>query len=350
MAFENIADKLARKTFNSPDFQKSWAGHMAAFGPILEPAFPEDYQSRVHLTAALNLISNRNIGSGLKKLQSLKDKCKNNADKAALLFFMGVCFEMAGQQEQMLECYTYANEYEHRFHMPYLKVAKFYLNGRMYDKSEENFRRGIDCFTATGLDDQSRLILGSAYTNYATCLMIMHRYEEAEAALATSRNIYPDAPGRAATEATLAALRGDAVQAEACLGVLKGLAPDAWKEVKETVERVLAKTDPLFFPVELDGQKIAGFWQWFAAEEAALVAQLENQQYKAAVSAVADHLLEAFPFLEEQPYIALGKDEGGFILELHDMYAVAVMAAYEALLERRPGAESEYRLRFVIVH
>lgn len=350
MAFENLAEKLAKKAFNSPDVQKSWASHMAAFGPILESAFGEDYQSRVHLIAALNLISNRNIGNGLKKLQSLQGKCKNNADKAALLFFMGVCFEMAGQQEQMLECYTYANEYEHRFHMPYLKVAKFYLNGRMYDRAEENFRRGIDCFTATGLDDQSRLILGSAYTNYATCLMMMHRYDEAEASLVTSRNLYPDAPGRAATEATLAALRGDAAQVEACLAVLKEHAGNIWQEVKETTDRVLAKTDPLFFPVSLDDEKVTGFWQWFTAEEAALVSLLEEEKYEAAVTAVADHLLEAFPFLEEQPYIALGKDDGGFILELHDMYAIAVIHAYETLLECRPGEEAEHRLRFVIIH
>lgn len=349
MAFENLADKLAKKTFNSPDFQKSWAVHITAFGPILEPAFADDYQSRVHLTAALNLISNGNIGNGLKKLQSLQGKCKNNADKAALLFFMGVCFEMAGQQEQMLECYTYANEYEHRLHMPYLKVAKFYLNSRMYDKAEENFRRGIDCFTATGLNDQNRLVLGSAYTNYATCLMMMHRYGEAETALTTSRSLYPDAPGRTATEATLYALRGNGEQAEACLAVLKEFAPDVWKEVTETVDRILAKTDPLFFPVALEEEKIAGFWQWFTAEEAALLSLLEAAQFEAAVTSVAEHLLETFPFLEEQPYIALGKDVNGFILELHNMYAVAVMTAYETLLEHRPGDEAEYRIRFVIV-
>lgn len=350
MAFENLADKIAKKTFNSPDFQKSWAAHMAAFGPILEPAFAEDYQSRVHLTAALNLISNRNISNGLKKLQSLQGKCKNDADKAALLFFMGVCFEMMGHQEQMLECYTYANEYEHRFYMPYLKVAKFYLNGHIYDRAADGYARGIACFTATGLDDQSRLILGSAYTNQATCLMMMHRYEEAEAALATSQNLYPDAPGRAATEATLHALRGDREQVEACLAALKEHVPETWEEVRETTERILAKEDPLFFPVELDDGKIAEFWQWFTAEEAALVSMLEAQKYEAAVTSVADRLLEAFPFLEEQPYIALGKDEHGFILELHDMYAVAVMNAYETLLQSRPGEETEHLIRFVIVH
>ena len=350
MAFENLAEKLAKKAFLAPDIQKSWAGHMAAFGPILEPAFAQDYQSRVHLTAALNLISNKKITEGLKKLQSLQPKCRNNADKAALLFFMGVGFEMAGQQEQMLTCYSYANEYGHSFYLPYLKAAKFYLNGRMYDKAADHFRRSIDCFAATGLDDQRRLILGSAYANYATCLMMMHRYEEAEAALATSRTLYPDGIGRAATEATLHALRQNAAQAEACLAVLKEHAPDAWEEVSETVRNVLAQKDPLFFPVALDTDQIAQFWNWFVPREPELVSMLNREEYEAAVTAVSEHLLETFPFLEEQPYIALGKDDQGFILELHDMYAVAVTKAYEHLLEHRPGEESEHRLRFVIVH
>ena len=346
----NLAEKIAKKTFLSPDFQKSWSGHMAAFGPILEPAFAEDYQSLVHLTAALNLISNRKIGEGLKKLQSLQGKCKNDTDKAALLFFMGVCFEMGGHQEQMLECYTYANEYGHRFYLPYLKVAKFYLNGCIYDKAADNFSRGIDCFTATGLDDQSRMILSSAYTNYATCLMMMHRYEEAETALATSRTLYPDAPGRAATEASLHAIRGNTEQLEVCLAALKDHAPEIWEDVKKTTDRILAHTDPLFYPMELDGGKISEFWQWFAGREAELVSMLDREQYEEAVGSVADQLLEAFPFLEERPYIALGKDEAGYILELHDMYAVAVANAYETLLQSRPGETSDHRIRFVIVH
>lgn len=45
MRKETIADKMAKKAFLSDDFQRQWAVHMAAFGPILGPAFPEDYSS-----------------------------------------------------------------------------------------------------------------------------------------------------------------------------------------------------------------------------------------------------------------------------------------------------------------
>lgn len=349
MAKETFADKIAKKTFDSPDFQKSWTVHMQAFGPILKPAFDHNYQARIHLTAALNLISKRDINGGLKKLQSLKDSCTNDADKAALLFFMGVCFEMAGRQEQMLECYTYANEYGHRFYMPYLKVAKWYLNGHLYDKAEENFRAAIECFQASGLDAQDRLILGSAYTNLANCLTMMHHYDEAESALSTSRSLYPGAPGRAAVEAVLYAIRGNTEQLDVCFATLKAHAPDAYDAIKATTDKILSHTDPLFYPVPVDNEKIASFWKWFAEYESTLQNKLERQEYEAAITPVAEHLLDAFPFLEEQPYISLGQNEAGYVLELKDMYAVAVMDAYDKLLQACPEA-IQSRWQFVVVH
>ncbi|MBE5867680.1 MAG: hypothetical protein E7293_01770 [Lachnospiraceae bacterium] len=349
MARETIADKIAKKTFNSPDFQKSWAVHMQAFGPILEPAFAENYQARVHLTAALNLISRRDFNGGLKKLQSLQEKCINNNDKAALLLFMGLAFEMGGQQRQMVECYTHANEYGHRFYMPYLKMAKFYMSGHMYDSAEENFRSAIDCFTATGLDDHDRLILGSAYTNLATCLTMMHRYEKAETAIATSATLYPDAPGRFATEALLYAIKGDVSRVEECLSVLKHHAPDAYDSVKESTDNVLARKDPLFYPVPLDGERITGFWTWFGSYVLELNAKLDREEYETALAPVAEKLLETFPFFEEAPYIALGKNEVGYVLELRDMYAIAVENAYKKLMEACPE-ETKSSWQFSLLH
>lgn len=350
MAFEKLADKLAKKSFNSPDFQKNWEVHVQAFGPILEPAFAEDYQSRIHLTAALNLLGKRSAAEGLKKLQLLQNKCKNDSDKAALLFFMGLAFEIAGQQEQMLECYTYSNEYAHRFYLPYLKVAKFYLNGCLYEKAAENFSRAIACFDATGLDAQSRVILGSAYTNYATCLLMMHRYGEAESAIATSKSLCPDAPGRIAVEMPLYAIRGDREQVQRCLEALKEHSPDAYDAMRESADRILSHADPHFFPAEVDEEKVKAFWTWFSGQAEELYTLLEQQKYEEAVNRVVDRLLLTFPFLEEPPYIALGKEEEGYVLELHDLYAAAVMNAFEILQHNCPGPEVLGRIRFVVVH
>ena len=64
---------------------------------------------------------------------------------------------------------------------------------------------------------------------------------------------------------------------------------------------------------------------------------------------MAKKLLETFPFLEEIPNVALGKNDKGFVVELKDYYAVAIVAAYEKLLAICPE-EILSRWQFVIAH
>ena len=349
MKKESLADKLARKSFESAQFQQSWNVHMRSFGPILDPAFEGNYQAKVHLCAALNHISKRQLSHGLAKLKTLQKYVQTDADKCAYLFFMGLYCEMAGQQEQMIAMYTMANEYGHRLYLPYLKLTKFYLNGHMYEKAEENCRAAIDCFTAKGLSEQDKIILSSAYANLATCLMMTQRYEEAETALNTSRSLYADAPGRAAVEATLYAVQGNNAQVHSCLETLKAHDPAVYSTVKETTDRILAKTDPIFSPQPIREDAIETFWDWFREYSPELKNKLDQEQYEEGLTLVAECLLDAFPFLEETPNVALGKNEQGWVLQLQDLYAVAVMDAYEKLLAACPE-EIKAEWQFDVVH
>ncbi len=345
----SLADKLALKSYNSPQFQQSWNIHMQAFGPILELAFQENYQARVHLCAALNLLSSRNLSQALAKLKGLQKFCSTDPDKTAFLYFLGLYFEIAGDQERMLEMYTAANEYEHGFYLPYMKAAKFFLDQHIYDRAAENYRSAIGCFAASGPDDREKLLLGSAYTNLATCLTMMHRYEEAEAALVTSRSLHPDAPGRTAPEALLHAIRGDSAQVDACLAVLEAHAPDAVASIRESTQRILAKEDPLFFPIPVEEKTLAAFWNWFAGYSSQLLDGLQKQAYEQALTPVAHQLLAAFPFLEEIPNVSLGRNDQGYVLILQDLYAAAVTNAYERLLAACPE-EIQANWQFDIVH
>ena len=51
---------------------------------------------------------------------------------------------------------------------------------------------------------------------------------------------------------------------------------------------------------------------------------------------ISGKLLETFPFMEEPPFVALGKNEKGYVIELRDMYFVAVKDAFDILLEAWP--------------
>ena len=349
MAKESLANKMARKAFYRNDVQQSWKVHIQAFGPILKPAFPENYQAKIHITAALNHISKGNLQQALPKLQNLQSCCETEADKAALLFIFGVYCETAGNQEQAVAYYDAANQCGHGFYLPYLKVARFCLSGRMCGQAEENFRKAIGCFEAAALSDAERIVLGSAYTNLASCLTMQHRYEEAQTAIDSSRSICPDAPGRAAAEAVLYALRGDGARVAECLEILGTQGAEMADMVKKNTDAILAGTDPMFFAVPVETEKIAGFWQWFAGYEGELMKRLDGEQYDQGLTPVAQQLLEAFPFLEEIPNVALGRNEKGYVIELKDYYAVGIKDAYEKLLAACPAAVGE-RWQFAIAH
>ncbi len=336
MKKETLADKLAKKSFESPQFQQSWKVHMAAFGPILEPAFAGNYQAKVHLCAGLNHISHKQIPQGLATLSKMDKYVQTDADKCAYAFFLGLCCEMSGKQDQMVALYTMANQFGHKLYLPYIKVGKFYLDCHHYEKAEENYRAAIGCFTAAGLSPQDKIILGSAYANLASCLLMMHRYEEAEAALTTSRSLQAEAPGRASVEAALFAVRGEKDKVDACLEALRNHAPAVHNAVKDSTDKILAGTDPKFFPQPIEMGAITRFWDWFADYSSELQAKLEQEKYEEGLTPVAECLLDAFPFLEESPNVALGKNEKGWVIRLQDLYAVAVMDAYEKLLAACP--------------
>ena len=349
MAKESLANKMARKAFYRNDVQQSWKVHMQAFGPILRPAFADNFQAKIHLTAALNHISKGNLQQAMPKLQQVQNFIENDADKAMLLFALGVYCETAGAQEQMAAYYDAANQCGHNFYLSYLKVAKFCLGAADYAPAEENFRKAIACFDAAALSDADKIILGSAYANLASCLTMLHSYEDAWTALENSKAFCPDAPGRAAAEAVLHALKGDEASVAACIAVLEEHTPDAVESVRQSTAKILAKTDPLFFTVPVDNEKMAAFWNWFAGFENELKTLLDGEKYEEGLTPVAKELLVTFPFLENIPNVGLGKNDKGYVLELKDYYAVGIVDAYEQLIAAC-SADIQSRWQFVIAH
>ena len=342
------ADKKAQKALNDPKFQKDWVSHMKSFGPILKDAFAEDPQGRVTLCAALTNITARKQPQALLKLNSLQKHLVTDADKAAFFFAMGLFCEYAGKYDEMAALYNQANDLHHGFYLPYLKAGKYALDTRDYTVAEKNYRSALRCFPAVPSDKEKQL-LASAHTNLASCLVMMHRYAEADASLAASRSIMPLFPGRAAPEAILHAIRGEKAPMLAALDSLKSMAPFAYDAIKKSIDRILAGTEPQFFTVPVDGEKISAFWNWFADTEAELKSKADRQEYDAVMTAVGEHLLEAFPFLEQRPSTALGKNDKGYVIQLKDMYAAGVIGAYGKLLDVCPE-DIKGRWLFDIVH
>ena len=225
--------------------RQSWEVHRQAFGPILEPAFVENPQVRIHLIAALNHISRREIQRGLEILKQIKEHCIYDEDKAAWTFFVGLCFEMAGAKEQMLKWYADAGKYQHRFYLPYLKLAKAAHSSGELESARAYYETAVECLLEMPETERDDVILGSACTNLTSCLTMLHHYTAAEKAWLAAQK-FPAQPGAAATGAILYAAMGDADKANVWIEKLKETMPALVPRIQETAQAILDGTHPEF--------------------------------------------------------------------------------------------------------
>ena len=348
MAKPSPAEKKAEKAFFAADMQKSWASHLKNYGPILKPAFAESFQAKVLLCAALTHITKKNQPQALLKLNSLQKFLVTDADKASFFFAMGLFCECAGKFDEMAALYNQANDLHHSFYLPYLKAGKYALDTRDYAVAEKNYRSALRCFPAIPSDKEKQL-LASAHTNLASCLVMMHRFEEADAALTAARNLLPLFPGRAAPEAILHAIRGEKAPMMAAWDALKTMAPFAHDAIKKSTDRILAGTESQFFTVPVENEKIATFWSWFSGCASELEIKLDKKEYDAVMTSVGEQLLDTFPFLEQRPTVSIGKNNDGYVILLKDLYAVGIIDAYGKLLAACPETVRAQWL-FDVVH
>ena len=225
--------------------RQSWEAHRQAFGPILEPAFAENPQVRILLINAMNRISRRDVKRGMELLKELHPYCIYDEDKAAWAFFVGLCFEMSGAVEYMLDWYEKAGKFGHRFYLPYLKLAKAAHSAAQFEKARGYYETAIACLLEMREQDRDETALGAAYTNLTSCLTMLHQYAAAEAAW-NGAQTYPLQPGADATAAILYAAMGDGEKTAEHLRLLQEKFPAWTAQTQEMTRQILAGTHPAF--------------------------------------------------------------------------------------------------------
>ncbi|MBE6654463.1 MAG: hypothetical protein E7608_03275 [Ruminococcaceae bacterium] len=224
---------------------RSWEIHRQTFGPILEPAFAENKEVRIILINALNHISRRNVKRGMELLNDIRQYCVYDEDKAAWMFFVGLCFEMCGKNDEMLKWYEKAGEFGHRFYLPYLKLAKAAHGSAQFEKAKAYYETAIECLLEGSEADREYDILGSAYTNLAACLTMLRKYSEAENAWLAAQK-YPLQKGSYSTAAVLYAAMGNSEKAAKYISLLKESSPETVRQTEELTQQILCGTHPFF--------------------------------------------------------------------------------------------------------
>lgn len=348
----SIKEVIAEKAFYSPIGQKSWNNHMKAFGPILEPAFADNVPARVQLGSALNRIGKKDGKGGLQKLKELEPVCSGNADKAAVQFFMGLCYEQMKKKDNMLRCLRLAQACGPRFYLLHLKLAQATYSEGNYQEAEENYRGGIACLGG-GESDAERTLLASSHTNLAGCLLMMHRYDEAEAELKESARLQTNQPGREVTEALLCAARGDKAGVERCLTTLWETDEKTREYVKTTTAQILEGRDPHFGLRKVKDTDIQEFWNWFAAQQKMLRKGITKGSAKghfdSLLPPIQSRLKLVFPFLEKIPQVGIQATEDGGAILFTDAYSRSLTEGYTRLIKACPGELKDF-WRFQLVH
>lgn len=331
MKDKTTADKMAEKVFFSNSIQRSWQSHMETFGPILEPAFTEDFQSRVHLTAALNLLSNRKVKAGVEKLAQLQDQCLTNADHAAWHFFMGVAAELSNDTAAAMDYYTKAGAYNHRFYLPYFKLARYNHFTADFEKAAPFYWQAAACLESFPLTQNNALALSSVYSNLSSCLTMMHRYTDAMAALERSKTAADRNPSRLSTEAILYAAMKESEKVEAVLSLIQKQDPGLLEATREMTEQILEGKHAHFTALPMDNKKIDVFWKWFSKS------QITEE-------VLSKELAKIFSFMQRPLQTRI---EGNTIF-LRDFYVKTLICGYEALLANCPDTvKATYQFRIL---
>lgn len=244
--FEKIGDRMAKKALESSAFQQSLQAHRKAFGPVFEPAFANNASARVHLVNALNKISRRDITGGYSLLEKLEDACKTDADSEALLFFKGLAHEAAGDMDEAVRFYLEFTEHNNGYYLPYLKAARYAHKTSNLERAAQAYQEAIRCLEKDTSGSQDPEILASAYTHYAACLVLAHRYDPAAEMLKKSREALSESTERIVVEAMLHAASGDARQALALAEEAGKTSPEYKNRTVQLVRSILDGTHPCF--------------------------------------------------------------------------------------------------------
>lgn len=329
-------------------FLESWEAHRKAFGPILDPAFQENPQVRIKLTAALNHISRRETKRGYEILQSLKDQCIYNEDKAAWAFFVGLCFEMSGVTEQMLLWYEQAGKYGHMFYLPYLKIAKAAFTSANFDIACKNYAKGIECLINADKEFQNNAALASAYLNLCSCLTSMHLYSDAAKALESGQKYNPP-PASYATAAILYAAMNDKEKVDFYISELKKEQPILVDMTNKTTNDILSGVHPHFCALAIDERRINDFWAWFTKNQNKLTRKLREDENSEAIEELSKQIKAVFPFLDRTPKLTVKKDGIRLNIILADSYAISLHCGYGELISACPKEILDH-FTFILVH
>ena len=324
------------------NFQLRWQNYCRRFGPVMEPAFKNDMPSRLKLLEALDFISTRQLNKAVDCLQEIRERAINDADTAAWSFFIGFCFELAGQREHMMHCYKASAGFQHNFYLPYLKMAVAEHAEADFSAANEDYVMAMSCLGQMNADEIDSQALLRAWTGMVSCLTMMHRYSEAEEMIKQGDTNNPRIMPAAAV---LYAALGNRQKTEKLINQILTLDSEQAKITGDLTEQILNGSHPHFHPQQIRTELLKNFWVWFidASEE------LRKTEENELVKKLSEKLSTIYPFMGRPVQLRAERTGKKTEVFLKDCYAIGLQQGFGRLLNICPESLGE-DWSFVIEH
>ena len=321
--------------------------HTKIFGSIFSEAFSESPESQIALTAALMNIANRDPEGAIEKLKSLRGVAEGNSDDTATLnYFIGLSYEMLGEESEMNECYTALLSSDTKFYYPimfhpYYRAAKNAQRAAECTKSERYYKKALSFYDGLELDEDVKASVSQILYELATLNLYMHSYDNSDNLLKLSEQYDPRVNfQRSYVKAVLCALleREDEMNE-----ALKGVHPDIKPHCLKTVDLIRSHREMHYFEVEQDRSTHPLFWEKLKSKKESLEKLIAEDRISEVESYISELLTEAFPFVNNALSCKIEASDGSLTVYCKCSREKTLRAEEEALFAIKPTEFSEWR-------
>ncbi len=335
----NYYELLKEYALNNENY-KGWRDvHTKAFGEIFSLAFNDREDAQIHLTAALINISERKFDIAMPKLKMLESICVTEYDRAAINYFIGLNYEMMGNENKMNEyyenlkssCITFVFPFV--FH-PYYRIAKFAQRDMEFGKAVFYYQKALSFYEDLTPDAKMKSSVSQIIYDIATIYICMHEYEEAEKLLEISKS-YDDSENQHRTYVTaiLYAAQGRVNDSRALLNELN---PFLRGNCEPMVNAIFSGTDLHYCVVNQDQSGYLDFWNDIISKKNNIEELIAGKNTLDAQKIISESLSKTLSFMKRQIACQVEPSNNVITVYCKNYHVKTLIAEYDALFSIKP--------------
>ncbi len=333
--YDELLKKYALKDSNYKKWRKE---HTKMFGEIFSEAFKDNLEAQIHLTAALINISGRNFDAAFPKLNILEDVSISKYDRTVVNYFLGLNYELCGNEERMNYYYERLREQEVDFIFPlafhpYYRTAKFAQRDSECSKSVYYYRKALSFYDGRTFDDKVSASASQIIYDIATVYLYMHEYEECERFLSRSEEINPlDNQQRNYVKAILFAVQNGFSESYSLAERMNRF----FREYLDPMLDAIKENRDLHYCIcDQDRSGYEEFWNWLTLNKEKLENLLASNIEEAS-RLISEKLTSTLSFMKRKLDCRIEHNEENATLYLKNYSVKTLMSEYEALISLKP--------------